>query len=134
MLNQAIGKEKKKFSRCTRLRNTIQIRLHQNCLALNYRVDNRVTEPNYFHLPSDNSEWLGFMTVVYVQSYKRRGLSVNAEIFVLYHMEWYIFKVTIFFAVMFFFYCHVFHYDFECTNIFFLSIHTPRSQKYIGIM
>ena len=63
-------------------------------------------------MPSDNSEWLGYMTVVYVQSYRRRGLSVNAEI--LFYIIW-----SGIYLKYFFFYCHVFHYDFECTNIFF---------------
>ena len=47
-------------------------------LGLRYRDMIRIEEPNYFHLPSGNSEWSGYMTFVYVQSYRRRGLSVNA--------------------------------------------------------
>ena len=51
-------------------------------------------------------------------------------------MECYIYNV-IFVCKFFnfnFFYFHVFQYDFECTNIvFFFSIHTTRSKKYIGI-
>ena len=30
----------------------------------------RIEQPNNFHLPSGNSEWLEYMTVVYVQSTK----------------------------------------------------------------
>ena len=61
-------------------------RYSANVLRVDYRDMIRIEEPNYFHLPSDNSEWLGYMTFVYVQSYRRRGLSVNAEI--LFYIIW----------------------------------------------
>ena len=51
-----------------------------------YRVVNTNRVSNYFHLPSDNSKWLGYVTVVYVQSYRRRALSVNAKI--LFYIIW----------------------------------------------
>ena len=55
-------------------------------MQCDYRDIKRIEQPNYSHLPSGNSEWLEYMTVVYVQLYRRSGLSDNAAI--LFYIIW----------------------------------------------
>ena len=55
-------------------------------MGIRYRDMKRIEQPNYSHLPPGNSEWLEYMTVVYVQLYRRSGLSDNAAI--LFYIIW----------------------------------------------
>ena len=75
------------------------------------------------------------MIFVYVQSYRRRGLSVNAEIlfYITWSDIWHNFCFLLDFLILIFLLPCISIWFRMHKYFFFFSIHTPRSQKNIGI-